>query len=159
MRWIHQEFGLQQWMLRQKPQAEEASKSGVLLFPCRIPAFSLSSWFSVATVVRFWFCFCFSIYQLTKLPSYQLIPSLLANIVGKSFTVRPDCPVLKVFFLPDGHRLLKSINQPAARVKSLAPVGGRDYNQHAGFAYLKPAQAVDDAQALPIHREAATLLL
>src|SRR5215471_16784743 len=67
-----------------------------------------------------------------------------ANIFRKRLAIGPYCTVLKILLLPDGDGLLKSINQPAAGVKSLAAMGRAHHHQHAGLANLQPAQTVYD---------------
>src|SRR5208283_2451223 len=52
----------------------------------------------------------------------------------KRLAIRPDCPIIEKLFLPDGNRLLQSIDQPAAGVQGGGAVGGCNHNIDAGFA-------------------------
>src|SRR5882757_5511094 len=64
------------------------------------------------------------------------------DFLGKRLAIGPHCSILEIFLLPDGNSLLKRIDDPAAGLKSGAPMGRGDHNQHAGLADFQASQAV-----------------
>src|SRR6202167_5665250 len=66
------------------------------------------------------------------------------NFFGKRLPVCPDCSVFKVFFLPDRHRFLKRVDNPATGLKCRAAVGRCHHDQNTRLANLQPAQPMDD---------------
>src|SRR4051794_25743644 len=67
------------------------------------------------------------------------------ELLGKGLTVSPYGAVNKVFFLPDGYRLLECIDQPAARLKSRRPVRRDDNYQDADIADFEMTQAMNNS--------------
>src|SRR5947207_8655522 len=65
------------------------------------------------------------------------------KVFGKWFSRRPHDAICKGLFLPDRHCLFERVDQPAAGVESLRAVGRCHDDQHAGFAHVEPAQAVN----------------
>src|ERR1700730_2171237 len=66
------------------------------------------------------------------------------NLIRKGFAIRPHRAIFEMLLLPDWHRTLEGINEPAAGVKRCCAVGRGHYNQDAGFADFETSQAVND---------------
>src|SRR5207248_1734723 len=60
------------------------------------------------------------------------------------FAIRPDGAVGEELLLPDGHGLLQSVDEPAARLEGWRAMRGIDRDQYARFPDLEPSQPVDD---------------
>ena len=63
---------------------------------------------------------------------------------GKRLAGGPYGAVGKGLLLPDGDRVLEGVDEPAAGFEGLSAMGGSDDDEHAGFADLEAAEAMDD---------------
>src|ERR1035437_5973324 len=76
----------------------------------------------------------------------RAIRSLLVRrgeALGTRFAIGPDHAVNERLPLPDGDRLLESVDQPTTGVEGLRAMGRRDDDQDAGLAHVKLSQPVD----------------
>src|SRR5579872_3869505 len=83
----------------------------------------------------------------------RISPGALRGVRWRSFgpeavrewlTVGPDRSILEEFFLPDGHRLLEGVDEPAAGVEGRCAVRREDGDQDARFANFQMAEAMDE---------------
>src|SRR5437867_3504841 len=66
------------------------------------------------------------------------------NLFWKWLSVCPHRSIFKMFFLPNGHRLLQRINQPAAGIHRLSAVGGCNGDEDAGLSNFQTAKSMDN---------------
>src|SRR5882762_6869300 len=67
---------------------------------------------------------------------------------GGEYTVGPDCAVLEVLLLPNGHDALEGVDGEAASVKGGGAVRRADGNEYAGFTDLEAPEPVDHGDAM-----------
>ena len=70
------------------------------------------------------------------------------NLARKGLAIRPNRAIFEMLLFPDRHGALQSIDRVSARVERGGAVRGTHRDPNAGFANLKPPQAMHDNDAV-----------